>query len=271
MKTKTETNRIFYVGHSSKIQRQLSARPHSWVSSGDDMAIAVRDATPESIWVASSQADFCRYFRNVHWPIRHNLGSLLWLSRPSAASLTPLQSVFKSMALPNPQNAVLGIEELVEVLASPDRQDLAIAVAYDTGTQTLTLWRGDFSRIVVPATALEVNGKSPKPDFDNISMIDYGQTIRLGRFEASVDALLYEFDKDYRRKLLIERRSKEKGFGPSLRRLRTQKRLSRAAFRPLSAKTIARIERQEVDTPRGRTLAAIAKTLRVPADEIVTY
>ena len=271
MKTETEPRQIFYVGHNAKIQHALEAHTHSWVSSGDDMVTAVKHATAESIWVASSQVDFCKYFRNVHWPIRHNLGALLWLAKPSATTLTPLYSLFRSIALPNPESAVLTTEELLEVFISLNRRDLAIAAAYDRGTQTVTIWRGDFSRTVVPSSAFKRGGEGSSPDFDKISVIDYGQTLRLGNYEASIDSLLYDFDRDYRRRLSKERRAKEKGFGPSLRRLRMQKSLSRAAFKPLSAKTIARIERQEVGAPHGGTLTTIAERLQVPADEIVTY
>ena len=42
-------------------------------------------------------------------------------------------------------------------------------------------------------------------------------------------------------------------------------------FAPLNAKTIARIERGEVDAPHGDTLARIAKRLGVKAEEIGSF
>ena len=56
------------------------------------------------------------------------------------------------------------------------------------------------------------------------------------------------------------------------RRLRIQKGLARSDFGPnLSAKTVGRIERGEVEKPRGRTLVLLAKKLKVPVDEIASY
>ena len=57
----------------------------------------------------------------------------------------------------------------------------------------------------------------------------------------------------------------------SLFRLRQQRRLKRTDFAPLTAKTIARIERNEVAKPHGTTLNAIAKRLRIAPDEIADY
>ncbi len=48
-------------------------------------------------------------------------------------------------------------------------------------------------------------------------------------------------------------------------------RVSRDDFAPLSAKTIARIERNEVEKPHGETLRIIAKRLNVDPEEIETY
>jgi hypothetical protein len=47
--------------------------------------------------------------------------------------------------------------------------------------------------------------------------------------------------------------------------------LKRSDFPSLSAKTIARIERNEIDKPHGTTLAAIADRLGVAPDEIGDY
>ncbi|HQA43685.1 MAG: helix-turn-helix transcriptional regulator [Phycisphaerae bacterium] len=102
-------------------------------------------------------------------------------------------------------------------------------------------------------------------------MTDYGQTLRFGRYEAATEAVLYEYDPDYRRHLKARRRAEDTGFGPSLRRLRKQRGLRRSDFAPLSAKTIARLERGEVEKPHGDTLAIIAKKLRVKPDEIEMY
>ncbi len=54
-------------------------------------------------------------------------------------------------------------------------------------------------------------------------------------------------------------------------RLRKQRRLRRSDFAPVSAKEIARLERNEVATPHAKTLVAIAGRLGVRSEEIAGY
>ena len=54
-------------------------------------------------------------------------------------------------------------------------------------------------------------------------------------------------------------------------RLRKQRRLKRSDFAPVSAKEIARIERNEVGKPHARTLEGIAGRLGVRPEEIGDY
>src|SRR5262249_17186695 len=102
-------------------------------------------------------------------------------------------------------------------------------------------------------------------------IIDSGQTIRLGEFEAAGDAILYEIDPEARRRMRAKEVEQDSSFGGSLRRLRLQKGLARADFEPISAKTIARIERGEVQAPRGAKLKRIAKRLGVTTGDISSY
>jgi len=53
--------------------------------------------------------------------------------------------------------------------------------------------------------------------------------------------------------------------------LRKERRLLRTDFPGIASKTIARIERGEVDRPHSRTLAKIAKVLHVSPDEIESF
>jgi len=131
--------------------------------------------------------------------------------------------------------------------------------------------RGDRQTVVVPFSLFEETANGVRPDFDALSFTDYGHTVKLGEYEASTDAILYEIDADYRRMLNKARQKSERSFGASLRRLRLQKRLKRSDFAPLAAKTIARIERSEIAKPRGKSLEIIAQRLGVAVDEIETY
>jgi transcriptional regulator with XRE-family HTH domain len=53
--------------------------------------------------------------------------------------------------------------------------------------------------------------------------------------------------------------------------LRLQRGLKQGDFIPLTAKTIARIERSEVGKPHGKTLQIISQRLGVNADQIESY
>ena len=135
----------------------------------------------------------------------------------------------------------------------------------------MTLLRGNMKAVVVPFSAFAASGDGTKPNFTELSFTDFGRTVVLGGYEASADAILYELDGDYRRKLNRERRHAERSFGASLMRLRKQRRLRRSDFSPVSSKEIARIERNEIHNPQARTLEVIAQQLGVRADEIASF
>jgi DNA-binding Xre family transcriptional regulator len=164
-------------------------------------------------------------------------------------------------------------EELAEVLAAPNKADLFIGGIVDDDSKTLTLWRGDLTTLTVPFTAFPTSGDGITPDFSAFAVIDYGHTIRLGAYEAATEALLYEYDPLYRRRIARERRKEDRSFGAALRRLRKQRGVRRADFAPLSAKTIARIEQGKVDPDhlRPSTFDIIAKRLAVEPGDIKTY
>jgi DNA-binding Xre family transcriptional regulator len=147
-----------------------------------------------------------------------------------------------------------------------------IGGSVDQVSRTITLWRGNLTALTVPFSAFEKSGDGTEPDFDQFSVADCGQTVRLGEYEAAADAILYEFDPEYRRRISQERRRSEQSFGASLRRLRKQRGLRREDFAPdVAAKTIARIEQGNVRQIRKNTLKAIAGRLRVQPEEIGTF
>jgi DNA-binding Xre family transcriptional regulator len=126
--------------------------------------------------------------------------------------------------------------------------------------------------LTVPFSGFEKSGTGTMPDFDRFAVIDCGQTVELGDYEAAVDAILYEYDPEYRRRISKRRLREDQSFGASLRRLRKQRGLRREDFEPeLSAKTIARIEQGKVKRIQKRTLSALAERLSVEADEIAAF
>lgn len=138
-------------------------------------------------------------------------------------------------------------------------------------SKTVALVRGDLTTVVVPFAYFKEAGDGTKPVFDALSVADYGNTVALGEYEASADGILYEFDDGYRQKIKKSRVANEQTFGAALRRLRLQRGLKRSAFAPLTEKTIARIERSEVETPHGNTLDVIAERLKVKPEQIANY
>jgi DNA-binding Xre family transcriptional regulator len=133
-------------------------------------------------------------------------------------------------------------------------------------------WRGDLAPLTVPFSAFEPSGAGTEPNFNEFSVVDSGQTIQLGDYEAAVDAILYEYDPQYRRTISKKRLQEDQSFGASLRRLRKQRGLRREDFEPdVSEKTIARIEQGKVKRIQQKTLAALAKHLAVEPQEIATF
>lgn len=160
---------------------------------------------------------------------------------------------------------------MMEILGADNPGDYFIAWSRDEDNDVVNLIRGNFGSIAIPASWFKPSPAGIRPDFGNISITDYGQTLKLGEYEVSNDAILYEFDAPYRSRLRKEMEKQEKGFGPSLRRLRKQKGLRLSDFSPLSEKQMRRIERNEVKKLQSKTRAILSKTLGVPFDEIETY
>jgi hypothetical protein len=162
-------------------------------------------------------------------------------------------------------------EELVEAITRDDATDRFIGGSVDLKAKTLTLLRGDITVVVAPFSLFPESGDGTAADFAKLEFTDYGRTVVMGDYEASADAILYELDPSYRRKLNKQRRQSERSFGASLMRLRKQRRLKRSDFAPISSKEIARLERNEVATPHMKTLEIIAKRLEIRAEEIEGY
>jgi hypothetical protein len=202
---------------------------------------------------------------------RRRLGRLLLLHPLRLASLPALEDLFQPVAWGTAGFKTLPYEELAEVLAAENRGDLFVGAFVDTTAATLTLYRGDFEALSVPLSIFRPQAGGPAPDPDRLEVTDYGQTVRLGEYEAAADAILYEVDPEFRRRVNAERRAEDRSFGACLRRLRLLRGLRQGDFGAIPAKTIARIERGDTEKPHGKTLQAIAARLAVEPDEIITY
>jgi len=147
--------------------------------------------------------------------------------------------------------------DLVDILSAENRDDLFLRASYDPMARHVVIHRGDLSTLVVPLSWFAPTVHGPRPDPARVRVVDSGQTLALGDYEAAADAILYKFDPDYRRRAKQRALARDTSFGGSLRRLRLQMGLARSDFAPnLSAKTVGRIERGEIRKPHKRTLAS---------------
>ncbi len=166
---------------------------------------------------------------------------------------------------------LLELNDLLEVVDSPKRRDLFIGGTVDPDDQALVLYRGDFTSLLVPFAWFESRPVAGPPDWARFQVTDFGQTLRMGNYEAATDAILYDFDPIFRREEKMRLLQQDDSFGASLRRLRLQRGLRRGDFPPLSAKEVARIERGEVRKPHRHTLLTLANRLGVEPDAIAEY
>jgi hypothetical protein len=220
-------------------------------------------------WLARRSSDLA-LFTSAFEP-RDTWHRILLLEEPSTARRELLATLFRVVVAPGNGIRLLMREDLVEVLTSAHPDDYFIGGVVDPDDKAVVLYRGNLERLVVPFAWFRSGRRSPRPDFEDFEVTDSGQTVRFGAYEAAVDAILYEFDPDARRRIKNTQVEKDESFGGALRRLRLARGLSRDDFPGINAKTIARIERGEVAKPHGETLAKISDTLGVEPDEIETY
>jgi DNA-binding XRE family transcriptional regulator len=249
-------------------KRELAAFAGSVLRNVD----AVRRAYSEhrsARWVLVDASALALFADSVE--VHNTWHRVLFLERARAARRELLHALFRVVVAPDEGVRLLPNAELKEVMGDEHAADLIIGGVVDPDDRRLIVYRGNLDRLVIPFDWFRSSAKGPRPDFNAFSVIDSGQTIRLGDYEAATDAVLYDFDSEARRRMRQKEIGADGTFGGSLRRLRLQKGLSRSDFAPISAKTIARIERGEVEEPHDETLATIAKRLGVKADDIKSF
>jgi hypothetical protein len=128
-------------------------------------------------------------------------GSVLLAAMRSRLTPSDLSETFKAFmlaaenheALSRVINATLTKEELLEAFNAPNRAKLVIGATYSPQKASLTLYTAAFERIEVPTSWFKARPASPPVELSRLAVTDYGQTLRLGEFEVSVDALLADF------------------------------------------------------------------------------
>ena len=263
----TPTNTVLLTPRKNWAKRFAALRPTA-VSSKAKLHMWLSHARRDTLWISDDRRLTAELLKSVS-PSAKRIGRAVLLFRPTLQAIVPLRECFDPLAF-GAQSEFLPQEELAEALSADNRHELFIGGTVDKESETVTLWRGNLEALVVPFSACPASGAGVAPDFDDFAVTDYGQTVRFGKYEAAADAILYEYDADYRRQVAKARLKSERTLGASIRRLRLQRGLRQDHFGQLT-KTLARIERGEVKKPRPKTLAAIAKVLRVTPQELATY
>lgn len=260
---------LVVVEENHRLAAHFGATKPVSASSPEQLHAAMNKFVHGAVWVARA-GPIVKWLAALD-PVAKTPHRLLLIGSPKAPERAFLRAVFESVVVPDDELQVLALDELFDVLGSGHRANLFVGGAVAPAAKSLVLIRGDLTSLVVPFSWFVARPNGPKPDFASFEVIDSGQTIKLGDYEAAADAVLYELDPEFRRQERKRRASQDKSFGAALRRLRLQRGLGRDDFPGLSAKTIARIERGDVKEPHGETLAAIAQQLGVKPEEIGTF
>ena len=261
---------FFLLDKTKKRSERFSLMHPQIVSSRKELIESISLATRDTLWISYEKELTEALLKTVLGPPRL-LGKALLIHALNPLSIPALTSCFKRFANA-PNEAFLPPDELAEALQAENSADLLIGGSINPSNETITLWRGSLEPLTVPFSAFEQSGNKTEPDFHKFSVTDSGQTLRFGNYEAATEAVLYEYDSEYRRRISKTRRQSEQTFGASLRRLRKQKGLRRKDFEPdVTAKTIARIEQGVVQRIQKNTLSHIANRLQVQPEEIQTY
>lgn len=254
-------------GHATAAFARLKA---DRLRSQADIRTAVGRHRRRALWIASS-APATRLLLDAlpHHPMGDQ--RLLLLEAADGSRHGLLHVLFRFVVSADEGVRLLPREELAEVLSSAHRAELLIGAAAAPADAAVILYRGNLEPLVVPLAWFRRRSEGPSPNISDLAVTDFGQTVRLGDYEAATNAILYEFDAEYRRRAKKRELVADRSFGAALRRLRLQKGLRQSDFPGLTAKEIARIERGEVRRPHQRTLDAIAKRMGVAVSEISTY
>jgi hypothetical protein len=231
------------------------------------MARHVRSA----LWIAVTRPAMKLLFETLPYRPLGDDQRLLWLDQENSSMQGLLRLHFRHIASAQEGVKFLPTEELIEVLDSANRADLFIGGVLVSSRSTVLLYRGNLESLEIPLSWFVANPGGVEPDPQDFSIGDYGQVIRLGHYEASTDAVLYEFDEKYRisaKKRLV---AEDSSIGGAIRRLRLQKGLRQSDFPDVTAKEIARIENGKVKKPHQSTLEKIAKRTGVSVDQLSSF
>lgn len=144
-----------------------------------------------------------------------------------------------------------------------------IGAVPDVALAAATFFRADLSAVCVPGPWFEQNGGTGTADINSLKIEDNGNVIRVGPRRWQAHEVIAAFDANFRRMLRRLELIQSDSLGGLIRRTRKQLRLAREEFPGIDAKTIARIERNEILNPQRETLRLIAQTLDLPVEVLL--
>lgn len=212
-----------------------------------------------------------RHFATISRRMITSLPKLIITDVIQAVERAKFMAVFERFLSNADDTTLLDRTQLREALLAANRNELFIATRYVEDFDCIVFFTGTFEQTVVPRIWFDANLERVDLDLKQASLIDYGQTVVFGNIEIAVDAILYDFDSNFRREAKRRRRNQDESIGGSIRRLRLQRGLRQGEFQGISRKEIGRIERGEVRNPHQKTLLQIADHLGVALSDLESY
>ena len=203
MKIADTKTRFVLLGSTANGLRHGVLPPRIWVCHDrSDLESAIASATKGMTWVSFTRRSTDLLLeRTVDTRADLHGSRLITLTPPRAESIPALLGLFHLIFGLGEGSRWLPTAELVEAITTDDSSDRFVGGSVDRKAKTLTLVRGDITAIVAPFRLFARSGDGTAPDFTRLRLTDHGRTIVLGDYEASADAVLYELDPDYRRRL----------------------------------------------------------------------
>lgn len=97
-------------------------------------------------------------------------------------------------------------EDINTAIAAPNSDELVIDVGVDVKNELLIIKRANSIVFNVPFSWFQKTANGIEPDWNDVEIIDCGQTIRLGKYyEVSMHNVLYNFDEEFRVKADLNR------------------------------------------------------------------
>lgn len=89
--------------------------------------------------------------------------------------------------------AFLPTEQILEILALPKEERCRLFIGVTIQGDRLVCVRGSLEVITVPLSVFQTSGDGTVPDFNDVRMDDYGNTVCFGKYEAAVDAIMVDY------------------------------------------------------------------------------